>query len=98
MATKSIHIRIDSKEKKQLEELLDRMGLDIPSAVRVFFKKVKMTETIPFSISAEEEADQYTPAQLAAIDKLAEEALQEKNISTGFSSVDTMFKDILAEK
>lgn len=84
MATKGIHIRIDEKRKKQLEDLFEGMGLDVPTAVRIFLRKVEVTGTIPFSIGAEQDMDNYTPKQLAYFDKLAREAKQGKNIARSF--------------
>lgn len=84
MATKAVHIRIDAKQKKQLEELFAHIGLDIPTAVRIFFRRVQITGEIPFPLSVEHGIDYYTPDQLKKLDKLAEEAWQEKNIAASF--------------
>ena len=54
MATKAIHIRIDEKQKKNLESIFAKMGLDIPKAVRIFLRKVEITQSIPFRISVNE--------------------------------------------
>lgn len=48
--TTNIQIRIDTKLKKDSEKLLDRLGLDFPTAVRMFLKKMNMVQGIPFSI------------------------------------------------
>ena len=84
MATKGFHIRIDEKQKRRLEELFGEMGLDVPTAVRIFFRRVEITGEIPFPIGIHEEKDEYTPEQLAYFDKLAREAKQPKNIAASF--------------
>ena len=84
MATKAFHIRIDAKQKQRLEELFEKMGLDVPTAVRMFFRKVEVTRAIPFSIGVDQDIDNYTPKQLAYFDKLAREAKQGKNIARSF--------------
>lgn len=84
MATKGVHIRIDAKQKKRLEELFERMGLDVPTAVRIFFKRVEITGEIPFPVGANQEIDNYSPRQLAYFDKLARDAKQGKNIAASF--------------
>jgi DNA-damage-inducible protein J len=84
MATKAFHIRVDAKQKKRLEELFERMGLDVPTAVRIFFKRVEITGEIPFLIGANQEIDNYSPRQLAYFDKLAKEAMEGKNIAASF--------------
>ena len=48
--TTNIQIRIDTKLKKDSEKLLDKLGLDFPTAFRMFLKKMKMVQGIPFSI------------------------------------------------
>jgi len=48
--TTNIQIRIDEKLKKDSEELLDKLGLDFPTAFRMFLKKMNMVKGIPFSI------------------------------------------------
>lgn len=84
MATKALHIRIDAKQKKHLEELFAHIGLDIPTAVRIFFRRVQITGEIPFPLSVEYGIDYYTPEQLAKLDKLAEHAWDKKNIARSF--------------
>ena len=84
MATKGVHVRIDAKQKKRLEELFERMGLDVPTAVRIFFRKVELTGAIPFSIGAEQDMDNYSPKQLAYFDKLARDAEKTENIAASF--------------
>lgn len=48
--TTNIQIRIDTKLKKESEKLLDKLGLDFPTAFRMFLKKMNMVKGIPFSI------------------------------------------------
>ncbi len=98
MATKGIHIRIDAKQKKQLEDLFESMGLDVPTAVRMFFRKVEVMRTIPFSIGEDHYADNYTPKQLAYFDKLAREAKQGKNVYGPFNSMEEMWDDLMKRK
>lgn len=48
--TDTINIRIEPKLKKEVEETLNDLGMNIADAVTVFFKQVVMTESIPFAI------------------------------------------------
>lgn len=99
MATKKgIHIRLDVKQKKRLEALFAQMGLDIPTAVRVFFRKVEMTGEIPFSVGTPQIVDNYTPEQLAEFDRLAEEAERGINVSGPFHSVKEMWDHMMKNK
>lgn len=87
MAQKSIQVRIDEDLKKRAEAVFSSIGIDGPTAVRVFYTKVVATGGIPFFLGNEE---QYTPEQLAAIDALAEEALRGENLSPPYSSAEEL--------
>jgi addiction module RelB/DinJ family antitoxin len=48
--TKAIQIRIDTKLKKDAENVLEHLGMDVPTAVRIFLKKVVVSRSIPFEL------------------------------------------------
>lgn len=48
--TKAIQIRVDSKLKKDADMIFDDLGLDTPTAIRLFLKKVVVSKSIPFSL------------------------------------------------
>ena len=50
--TTQISIRIDEELKKNVEDVLNDMGLSMSSAITVFLKKVCKERRIPFEISA----------------------------------------------
>ena len=83
---------MDPKLKGRVEKVLERIGMDVPTAVRVYFAKIAETESIPFSLGILE--DKYSPEQLAKIDRLAEEAITDKNIRGPFSSAKELIKDL----
>lgn len=45
-------ISIKKDFKEELEKILAQMGLDIPTAARIFFTKVINTKSIPFQIES----------------------------------------------
>ncbi|MEK7563748.1 MAG: type II toxin-antitoxin system RelB/DinJ family antitoxin [Patescibacteria group bacterium] len=92
MATKSVQVRLDADLKKRVEHVLNEIGVDVPTAVRIFFTKVAATGGIPFLLQTEEE-DHYTPIQLRAFDRLAAEARNEK-LSGPFSTVEELLADL----
>jgi len=56
--TALIQVRVDAELKKEAEALLNDMGLDTSTAVRVFFKQIIAKKSIPFTItSAGEQQD-----------------------------------------
>ena len=93
MATKSIQVRLDERLKKRVEKVLADIGVDVPTAVRMFFVKVAATGEIPFSLQAYPE-DRYTPKQLKALDRLAEQAIKGKGVSRVFTSMDELIEDL----
>ncbi|KAA8735481.1 type II toxin-antitoxin system RelB/DinJ family antitoxin [Acinetobacter qingfengensis] len=48
--TEVYQIRLDSEEKKQAFAVFKQLGLTPAQAVRMFFRQVVMTQSIPFSI------------------------------------------------
>ena len=68
MATKNIQLRLDENLKQSAERVLDELGLDMPTALRLFLKKVVKTKAIPFRISLDEEREEvFTPAEIREI-------------------------------
>ena len=48
-----IQIRIGIEEKRAAQEVLDRMGLGLSGAIKLFLRKVVQEQKIPFEISVE---------------------------------------------
>ena len=46
----SLHIRIDEKMKKKVQKILDDLGLDMSTAVNMYFHQIALREGIPFDI------------------------------------------------
>jgi len=53
----NLNIRIDAELKARTQEILSQMGLDMTTAVTLFFKQVVQRREIPFSISAPPESN-----------------------------------------
>lgn len=93
MATKNLQVRLDDKLKKKAEHIFQEIGLDTPTAIRVFFAKVVAIGGIPFSLHSE---DHYSPEQLKRLDRLAADAKKGKGVSRSFSSIDEFLEDLRA--
>lgn len=50
MSTSTLQIRIDDNLKEQATALFDRLGLDLPTAVRIFLKKAVSENGVPFEL------------------------------------------------
>ena len=51
MAVSKININTDSELNAKVQAVLDDLGLDISTAVTIFFKQIVYKEAIPFEIS-----------------------------------------------
>ncbi len=89
----SIQVRLDAALKKKVEGVLERMGIDVPTAVRMYFVKIAATGAIPFMLQDDFE-DNYTPEQLAEIDRMAAEAKSGKDVAGPFSTVEELLHDL----
>lgn len=75
MAT--IQVRIDDKTKKSAKKVLDDLGLDMSTAIKVFLKQVIVKQGVPFQLLTE---NGFTLQEEKEILKAAKEA--KKHINT----------------
>ncbi len=94
MAMKNIQVRVDEKQANKAKKIFQRVGLDIPTAFRMFLIKSIDVGGIPFLVTHDDFEDNYSPEQIAEIDRAAEEALAGKNMSKPFSTVKELLKDL----
>ena len=50
MSTTNIQVRVDSALKAEAEQLFADMGLDMPTAVRLFLKQSIINNGLPFAV------------------------------------------------
>lgn len=50
--TKTLQVRVDEDLRTEADAVLRDIGLDVPSAVRIFLTKVVHTRSIPFALTA----------------------------------------------
>ncbi len=77
--TEVINIRIDAHTKSRATKAIEKMGLDMSSAIKLFLAKVIQTDSIPFHVGKMND-----PRFIAKIKKEVEDA---KNHGMRFSSV-----------
>lgn len=78
MAT--IQVRVPDKDKKAVEKILDSLGLDLTTAVRVYLKRIVVDQGIPFSVKKNLTVNGFTPEFEAEV----LEAEQEEEGSVSF--------------
>ena len=50
--TSLIQVRVDESFKKDVDNLLADLGLDTPTAIRIFLKQVLMQKGLPFDVKS----------------------------------------------
>ena len=89
MATVTIQVRMDALLKKETEAALKSMGLCISTTIHLFCRQVVNQGRIPFEIVAPNVPNAET-------NKVLDDALEGKNLSRSFATVDDMWEDLNA--
>jgi DNA-damage-inducible protein J len=90
----TLQIRISEADKKAVEEILEEMGLDIPTAIRMYFKKITKEKSIPFTVSVRaEDPFVLTKKEQNIILQRAKDVKEGKNLSRVFTNAE----DLIAE-
>ena len=82
MKTTVMQIRMDEELRNQTADVLDNIGMDIPTAVRVFFKRIVAERGIPFEMR-EPRATYHANPGWAAFENLRN--LAQKGSAAGMS-------------
>ena len=53
MATSTLQIRVDAQLRQEAEHLLEKAGLDMSSAVRLFLRQFVIRRKLPFEVVTE---------------------------------------------
>lgn len=73
MASSLVQIRLDDDLKAEASALYDALGLDLPTAIRMFIKRSVMVNGIPFSMTLP--ANEYKATRaLRAMQEISEAA------------------------
>lgn len=89
MATTSVTMRIDSELKKQLQELMGNLGLDMSTFFIMSAKQAVREQGIPFRVSME--------TLNAETIKAMQDAEKGIGLSRSFSSVTELMEDLNAD-
>lgn len=89
MAT--IQIRIDDKTKRSARKVLDRLGIDMSTAIKAYLRQVAIHERLPISLVTE---NGLTPEEEGEIVRADKEARAGKNVFGPFDSTDEMLKSL----
>ncbi|MDD5103377.1 MAG: type II toxin-antitoxin system RelB/DinJ family antitoxin [Candidatus Peribacteraceae bacterium] len=87
----AIQVRTGNKLKRDVQKVLESIGLDMSSAIKLYLHQIVITQSIPFPLRT---VNGYTVEQEQKMIREGEEAL--KN-GKRYRSVDAMFRDILGK-
>ena len=87
--TSLIQVRVEESFKNEVDTLFNDLGLDIPTAIRMFLKQAVKCHGLPF------EVNQYAPnaETLAAIAEVRE-MKRNPHLYKSFNSVESLFEDL----
>lgn len=91
----TIQIRIDERTKRDSSMILENLGLDLSSAIKVYLKQVIATNGIPFPLLTR---NGLTVQQEAEILEASREAKQGKHVSPGFKTAEAAIAYLHANK
>lgn len=83
----TIQVRIDEKIKKSAKKVLDSIGMDMSSAVKIYLHQIVESQGIPFRLLT---ANGLTMQQEKEILQASEEAKRGVNVSGPFSTAKEM--------
>ena len=88
MNTAQIQIRLDPKLKLGVQKTLDELGLDISTAVKMFFKQIVSTQSLPI------ENRDVNGFRVSKAKILEDTLIESRGGSETFSSVDDLLKSL----
>ncbi|MDD5054915.1 MAG: type II toxin-antitoxin system RelB/DinJ family antitoxin [Candidatus Peribacteraceae bacterium] len=88
-ASSNLHIRIPAKLMREAKQVIEALGLDTSSAIRLFFMQLAIQQTLPFSLPKLKPMSQKTKKVIA--DSLADE-----DVLGPFSNPDQALKALYA--
>jgi len=87
----SLHVRIDDVTKKKVQKILDELGLDMSTAVNMYFHQIALQKGIPFEISKERVVPEHIMREW---EKEVQEALAS---GKSYATAEEMHADILGK-
>jgi len=86
----TIQVRITDCDKEEAQKILEELGLDLPTAIRMFLKKVQQSKGLPFDVSLEPERDEngLTKKQVKDILQASADAKKGINVSPAFDNIE----------
>lgn len=99
MALTNVQIRLETDLKNKAEKVFSDVGLDMPTAVRVFLQKVVATRSIPFLLSTAETIPYvFSAKEESEILQAAQEAGEPGKLSGPFKNANDLIAHLRRQK
>ena len=85
----TVQVRTDDDLKAEVQKVLRELGLDMSSAINMYFRQIVLKQGIPFPLRT---VNGFTPEQEAQMIRETEEALK---YGKSYDSVEELHRDIL---
>ncbi len=86
-----IQIRIDAETKKETKKILDSLGIDMSSAIKLFFRQIINAKNLPFELRGE------NGLTLRNAELLRESIISARNSTKLFKDGSALIKDALRD-
>ncbi len=73
MAQTSVNFRMDEQLKKNVEEICQKMGMSLTTALTIFCRKVEQERKIPFEVTAEASDPFYDQSNIRYLEQQLED-------------------------
>jgi DNA-damage-inducible protein J len=90
MSLQTLEATLDHTLKKKASKVLDGLGLDMDTAVRVFLKKVVATHFIPFALAEEPETYRFSARETKDILAAKREERKAGGVSGLFTTAESL--------
>lgn len=86
-----IQIRIDAETKRETKKILDSLGIDMSSAIKLFFRQIINAKNLPFELRGE------NGLTLRNAELLRESIISARNSTKLFKDGSALIKDALRD-
>jgi DNA-damage-inducible protein J len=94
MKPQTLEVTLDPTLKKKAAKVLNGLGLDLDSAVRVFLSKVVATHSIPFALAEEPEAYRFSAKETKEILAAKRESKKAAQLSGPFTTAESLMSHL----
>ena len=95
MATSVMQVRVDDDLRAKAAAVYDELGIDLPTAIRMFLKRSVAVNGVPFSMTLAKQEESRADRAIRAMQSLSEAAQQN---GTADMSLDEINAEIAASR